>query len=231
VVSRALISRSSCLGLAAGVECGVDGQSGAGGGRGDGVEDDFVTGQGTALPVHRDVREPRTGRPAPGPHPRAPLTAARIAARPSAAIARRTPLARTHLRCGGRPRRQGRDAQATLRRPPSPAHRPTRRYPPGQPPCRRNERESQGRSPGPASARPTESELPAASRPPACQRSGGIRTGLYRRRHRGCTVRDPNGDPFPDLVNRDFIADAPNRLWLTDITEHPTREGKCNAPR
>lgn len=29
-----------------------------------------------------------------------------------------------------------------------------------------------------------------------------------------------------DLVGRDFTADAPNRLWLTDITEHRTAEGK-----
>jgi putative transposase len=29
-----------------------------------------------------------------------------------------------------------------------------------------------------------------------------------------------------DLVQRDFHADAPEVLWLTDITEHPTREGK-----
>ena len=29
-----------------------------------------------------------------------------------------------------------------------------------------------------------------------------------------------------DLVMRDFSRDAPNRLWLTDITEHRTREGK-----
>ena len=29
-----------------------------------------------------------------------------------------------------------------------------------------------------------------------------------------------------DLVQREFTADAPNRLWLTDITEHPTAEGK-----
>lgn len=29
-----------------------------------------------------------------------------------------------------------------------------------------------------------------------------------------------------DQVRRDFTADEPNRLWLTDITEHPTREGK-----
>jgi putative transposase len=29
-----------------------------------------------------------------------------------------------------------------------------------------------------------------------------------------------------DLVNRDFARPAPNQLWVTDITEHPTREGK-----
>ena len=25
-----------------------------------------------------------------------------------------------------------------------------------------------------------------------------------------------------DLVNRNFIAQRPNQIWLTDITEHPT---------
>jgi putative transposase len=29
-----------------------------------------------------------------------------------------------------------------------------------------------------------------------------------------------------DLVRKVFTADAPNQLWLTDITEHPTAEGK-----
>ena len=29
-----------------------------------------------------------------------------------------------------------------------------------------------------------------------------------------------------DLVHRQFKAEAPNRLWLWDITEHPTAEGK-----
>jgi putative transposase len=29
-----------------------------------------------------------------------------------------------------------------------------------------------------------------------------------------------------DLVRRRFQRDAPDRLWMTDITEHPTREGK-----
>jgi putative transposase len=33
--------------------------------------------------------------------------------------------------------------------------------------------------------------------------------------------------PFAgDLVDRNFTRDRPNELWVTDITEHPTREGK-----
>jgi putative transposase len=56
-------------------------------------------------------------------------------------------------------------------------------------------------------------------------RQAGIR-GLYVRRRRGCTVRNPDDDPAADLVNRQFHVTEPNRLWLTDITEHPTAEGK-----
>ncbi|CCH89166.1 Transposase [Modestobacter italicus] len=29
-----------------------------------------------------------------------------------------------------------------------------------------------------------------------------------------------------DLVDRQFTATAPNKVWLTDITEHPAAEGK-----
>jgi putative transposase len=56
-------------------------------------------------------------------------------------------------------------------------------------------------------------------------RQAGIQ-GLYRRRRRGCTVRDPDAQPSPDLVNREFTVGGPNKLWITDITEHPTGEGK-----
>jgi putative transposase len=55
-------------------------------------------------------------------------------------------------------------------------------------------------------------------------RHAGIQ-GLYRRRRRGCTLRDPDAQPSSDLVNRNFTVTEPNRLWVTDITEHPTREG------
>jgi transposase InsO family protein len=32
-----------------------------------------------------------------------------------------------------------------------------------------------------------------------------------------------------DLVDRNFNRAAPNQLWVTDITEHPTREGKVHC--
>jgi putative transposase len=56
-------------------------------------------------------------------------------------------------------------------------------------------------------------------------REAGIQ-GLYRRRRHGCTVQDPNAEAAADLVNRKFTATGPDMLWVTDITEHPTREGK-----
>jgi putative transposase len=56
-------------------------------------------------------------------------------------------------------------------------------------------------------------------------REAGIQ-GLYRRRRRGCTVRDPAAEPASDLVNRQFTAQTPDQLWITDITEHPTEDGK-----
>ena len=35
-----------------------------------------------------------------------------------------------------------------------------------------------------------------------------------------------NARTCEDLVQRQFTAGRPNELWLTDITEHPTSEGK-----
>jgi putative transposase len=43
-------------------------------------------------------------------------------------------------------------------------------------------------------------------------RAAGIQ-GLYRRRRRGCTIRDPAAAPSLDLVNRNFTVTEPNRLW------------------
>jgi putative transposase len=51
-------------------------------------------------------------------------------------------------------------------------------------------------------------------------------TGIYRRRRRGCTRRDPAAEPAEDLVNRAFDPTEPDELWVMDVTEHPTNEGK-----
>ena len=46
-------------------------------------------------------------------------------------------------------------------------------------------------------------------------------------RRKGCwtTRRDKNAQPAPDLVRREFVADAPDRLWVADITYIPTWTG------
>jgi putative transposase len=49
--------------------------------------------------------------------------------------------------------------------------------------------------------------------------------GVHRRRRGGCTVRDPAGQPSTDLVNRRFVADRPDALWVSDITQHRTDQG------
>ncbi|MGX4655219.1 transposase [Micromonospora sp. SCSIO 07396] len=47
--------------------------------------------------------------------------------------------------------------------------------------------------------------------------------GKRKRRGKGGKPGPPVHD---DLVQRHFTADGPNRLWLADITEHHTAEGK-----
>ncbi len=51
--------------------------------------------------------------------------------------------------------------------------------------------------------------------------------GAFLRRgwRRGSTRQDPKATPAPDLVNRDFTAPAPNRLWVADATRIPCGEG------
>lgn len=46
------------------------------------------------------------------------------------------------------------------------------------------------------------------------------------RRRNGLTRQDRTAPKFPDLVKRDFTADAPNRKWVGDMTEIPTDHGK-----
>jgi transposase InsO family protein len=54
-------------------------------------------------------------------------------------------------------------------------------------------------------------------------RATGLQGVFCRRRGKR---RHPAPPVHDDLVRRRFVADAPDRLWVTDITEHPTREGK-----
>ncbi len=50
--------------------------------------------------------------------------------------------------------------------------------------------------------------------------------GVSRKRRRVfTTISDPNAVRAPDLVNRNFTADRPNALWVTDLTYVPTRTG------
>jgi len=48
---------------------------------------------------------------------------------------------------------------------------------------------------------------------------------VFGKKRRGKAGR-PGTASHEDLVERVFTAQAPNQLWLTDLTEHPTGEGK-----
>jgi putative transposase len=54
-------------------------------------------------------------------------------------------------------------------------------------------------------------------------RQEGIAGLPVSRRRRPNLARRPTNE---DLVNREFRREGPNQLWMTDITEHPTREGR-----
>ncbi len=56
-------------------------------------------------------------------------------------------------------------------------------------------------------------------------RQAGV-VGIHRRKARGCTRRDAAAQAAQDLVNRCFDPLEPDRLWVMDVTEHPTAEGK-----
>jgi putative transposase len=49
--------------------------------------------------------------------------------------------------------------------------------------------------------------------------------GASRRKGIRTTVRDRDTRPAPDLVDRKFAAEAPNKLWVADITYVPTYAG------
>jgi putative transposase len=55
-------------------------------------------------------------------------------------------------------------------------------------------------------------------------RGAGVR-GVSRRKAFTTTVRDERARPAPDLVERQFTAAGPDRLWVADITYVPTWAG------
>jgi len=55
-------------------------------------------------------------------------------------------------------------------------------------------------------------------------RAAGVR-GVSRRKWVTTTTRDLEARPAPDLVQRDFHVDGPDRLWVADITYVPTGAG------
>jgi putative transposase len=59
-------------------------------------------------------------------------------------------------------------------------------------------------------------------------RTAGIAGICHGRKRRG-------GKPLPachdDLVQRRVVAERPNALWVTDITEHPPAMARCTAAR
>ena len=55
-------------------------------------------------------------------------------------------------------------------------------------------------------------------------RQAGL-AGVSRRKGCWTTIRDRDGRPAPDLVQRTFAAQGPDRLWVADITYVPTWAG------
>ena len=55
-------------------------------------------------------------------------------------------------------------------------------------------------------------------------RESGL-SGVSRRKRPTTTRRAASARPAPDLVDREFAAEAPDRLWLADITYVPTLSG------
>jgi putative transposase len=67
--------------------------------------------------------------------------------------------------------------------------------------------------------------LPAGhNRVARLMRNAGVQ-GVSRRKPCRTTVRDETARPAPDLVDRQFTAPGPDRLWVADITYVPTGAG------
>ena len=56
-------------------------------------------------------------------------------------------------------------------------------------------------------------------------RARGLQGVCKRRSYTVTTERNKKARPAPDLVERAFVADAPNQLWVADMTYVPTWAG------
>jgi transposase InsO family protein len=82
-----------------------------------------------------------------------------------------------------------------------------------------------GHAPAAAPARPV-AACAYRQCPAVLMRTAGL-IGISHRRKRG--RHRPLPAPHEDLVRRRFVADAPDRLWATDVTEHPPAPGRSTA--
>src|ERR671911_653321 len=79
------------------------------------------------------------------------------------------------------------------------------------------------RGPGAPAAAPRRHRSRAQA-PRAADEAAGLAGAFLRRGWRGGSTRqDPRHTPAPDLVNRNFTATGPNRLWVADATRIPLR--------
>jgi putative transposase len=62
-------------------------------------------------------------------------------------------------------------------------------------------------------------------------RDAGLAGAFLRKKWRTSSTRqNPAATPAPDLVNRDFTAPAPNRLWVADATRIPCAGVRATQP-
>ena len=66
--------------------------------------------------------------------------------------------------------------------------------------------------------------FPSDGRVARLMRERGL-VGATRRKYVVTTIRDEDAKPSSDLVERAFTADAPDQLWVADITYIPTLAG------
>lgn len=66
---------------------------------------------------------------------------------------------------------------------------------------------------------------PREPKAPGSRDAGCSYCGCHRRRYVRTTRRRRDARPAPDLVERDFTAPGPDRLWVADITYIPTWAG------